>query len=206
MNWLAHLLLSEAKVEHRLGNLLGDLTKGKERENLSTEILRGIADHQKIDIFTDSHPIVKQSKQRIDCQYRRFSGILVDIFYDHILANNWHNYSDIPLEGFASEIYISFEPYLEHIPVKASSVIKRAIADNWLTSYRDLDGIEQALQRISWKLTRRRNKYFNLCPAIEELTTNYQDLETDFKLFFPELIQHMQCYQMEVVSNRISDK
>ena len=159
MNWLAHLLLSEAKVEHRLGNLLGDLTKGKERENLSTEILRGIADHQKIDIFTDSHPIVKQSKQRIVPQYRRFSGILVDVFYDHILAKNWHNYSDISLEYFASEIYISFEPYLGHIPIKASIVIQRAFTDNWLTSYRDLDGIEKALKRISAssKFPRRRS-------------------------------------------------
>ena len=191
MNWLAHLFLSDTTVEHRLGNLLGDLTKGKERTNLSKEILRGIADHQKIDIFTDSHPIVKQSKQRIVPQYRRFSGILVDIFYDHILARNWPNYSDISLEYFASEIYISFEPYLDQIPRRASNVIQRAIADNWLTSYRDLYGIEQSLKRISWKLTRHRNKYFNLCPAIEELINNYQELEMDFRLFFPELIQHM---------------
>jgi acyl carrier protein phosphodiesterase len=29
MNWLAHILLSKLSVENRLGNLLGDLAKGK---------------------------------------------------------------------------------------------------------------------------------------------------------------------------------
>ncbi|MEB3179870.1 MAG: DUF479 domain-containing protein, partial [Nostocaceae cyanobacterium] len=77
MNWLAHLLLSEYNVEHRLGNLLADLVKGSARQELNPRIQQGIACHQAIDTFTDQHSVVHRSKQRISDHYRRFSSILV---------------------------------------------------------------------------------------------------------------------------------
>ena len=64
MNWLAHLFLADPDVESRLGNLLGDLVKGKARDTLSPGLKRGLECHQIIDVFTDSHSIVKQSKRR----------------------------------------------------------------------------------------------------------------------------------------------
>ncbi|MDJ0747041.1 MAG: ACP phosphodiesterase [Xenococcaceae cyanobacterium MO_167.B27] len=202
MNWLAHLFLAAPDVESRLGNLLGDLVKGKARETLSPGLKQGLECHQVIDIFTDCHPIVRNSKQRIDNQYRRFSGILIDVFYDHILAKNWHDYSSVSLEQFTQEVYSSFDDYLILIPAYASGVIQRASAENWLLSYRDLAGIELTLKRISWKLTRRRNKYYDLSPAIEELSKHYRELEQDFAVFFPELMAHIDIWN----SSRIRAK
>jgi acyl carrier protein phosphodiesterase len=69
MNWLAHIFLSEPNVESRLGNLLGDLVKGKDLEGLNPNLKQGIARHYAIDKFTDSHPVVKISKQRTDREY-----------------------------------------------------------------------------------------------------------------------------------------
>jgi hypothetical protein len=43
--------------------------------------------------WTDSHPIVKISKKRIDKEYSKFAGILIDVFYHHLLAKNWEIYS-----------------------------------------------------------------------------------------------------------------
>ncbi|MDJ0536488.1 MAG: ACP phosphodiesterase [Xenococcaceae cyanobacterium MO_207.B15] len=196
MNWLAHLFLAAPDVESRLGNLLGDLVKGKARETLSPGLKQGLECHQVIDIFTDCHPIVRNSKQRIDNQYRRFSGILIDVFYDHILAKNWADYSSISLEQFTQDVYTSFEGYLEVIPPVASKVIQRAISENWLLSYRDLEGIELSLKRISWKLTRRSKKHYDLCPAIEELSKHYRELEQDFTVFFPELMAHIDIWNV----------
>jgi acyl carrier protein phosphodiesterase len=88
MNWLAHIFLSEPNVESRLGNLLGDLVKGKDLDDINPNLRQGIARHYAIDRFTDSHPVVKISKQRIDKEYSKFAGILIDIFYDHFLAKN----------------------------------------------------------------------------------------------------------------------
>lgn len=196
MNWLAHLFLAAPDGESRLGNLLGDLVKGKARNNLSPGLKRGLECHQAIDIFTDSHPIVKHSKLLISSEYRRFSGVLIDVFYDHILAKNWKDYSSVSLEDFTQEVYASFDDYLALVPPYAGAVIKAASSDNWLLSYRDLAGIELTLKRISWKFSRRRKKHYDLCPAIEELNKNYQELEQDFAIFFPNLITYIDVWNL----------
>lgn len=187
MNWLAHLLLAESDPEIRLGNLLGDLVKGKQRQALNFNLQRGLKCHQAIDIFTDKHPIVKHSKQRIDSKYRRFSGILIDVFYDHILANNWQNYSNVSLAEFTSTVYNSWDSYLTALPIYPQGVINRLIAEDWLGSSVNLEGIEQTLARISWRLNRKSDRDYNLTPAVKELVINYSELEQDFKRFFPRL-------------------
>ena len=192
MNWLAHLLLSEPNVESRLGNLLADIVKGTERQELNSDIQRGIACHQVIDRFTDSHIVVQRSKERIDSSYRRFSGVLVDIFYDHFLAKNWSEYCNISLDEFTAEIYNSFRCYQGQIPLIVREIISRIAAEDWLGAYRNIAGVENTLLRISKRLSRRRNKPFMLTPAISELITNYDALEYDFQEFFPELLSHVQ--------------
>lgn len=191
MNWLAHLLLAEANPESRLGNLLGDLVKGVERQSLSPSLQRGVKCHQAIDIYTDNHLIVKRSKKRINSEYSRFAGILIDVFYDYILANHWQDYSDIPLTEFTSTVYDSWADQIDSLPVYARGVIQRLIAEDWLGSSSNLESVENTLMRISWKLSRRRNRQFDLTPAKWELTQNYAELEQDFQHFFPQLISYI---------------
>ena len=195
MNWLAHLLLAESNPEARLGNLLGDLVKGKERDALNSKLQRGLKCHQAIDIFTDKHPVVKHSKQKINSEYRRFAGILIDVFYDYILANNWEAYSDVSLAEFTTTVYSSWSNHLNSLPIYPQGVIYRLIAEDWLGSYVSLVGIESTLARISWRLNRRNNnRQYDLTRAIDELTNNYEELERDFQLFFPQLQSHINSW------------
>ena len=197
MNWLAHLLLAEPSPEGRLGNLLGDLVKGEARKSLSPQLQKGIACHQAIDIFTDKHAVVRQSKQRIDAEYRRFAGILIDVFYDHILATNWHNYSQVPLREFTTTIYASWSVHLPYLPTYARAVVERLIIEDWLAEYSTLGGIESTLAGISRRLSRRRQQAYDLTPAMTQLTSNYEILERDFQKFFPQLQQHVDSWQRE---------
>ena len=197
MNWLAHVLLAESDPEIRLGNLLGDLIKGKERETLNANLRRGLKCHQAIDIFTDRHPIVRRSKQRLNGEYRRFAGILIDVFYDHILAKNWHNYSSLSLAEFTSTVYKSWDDYLIDLPIYPQQVILRMMTEDWLSSYIHLQGVEQTLKRISWKLNRRSKRQFDLTPAIALLQDNYFELQQDFQLFFPQLQSHVDCWCLD---------
>ena len=187
MNWLAHLLLAEPNPEARLGNLLGDLVKGTQRQTLNANLQRGLECHQAIDIFTDRHSIVKCSKQRIDPEYRRFAGILIDVFYDYILATNWQDYSNIPLTEFTSTIYASWSDHLSTLPLYPQGVIRRLIAEDWLSSYSTLAGIEETLAGISRRLNLHSQRNYDLTPAIAQLTYNYLLLERDFQQFFPQL-------------------
>jgi len=189
MNWLAHLLLAQSNPEAQLGNLLGDLVKGEARKTLSPGLQTGIACHQAIDIFTDAHAVVRRSKQRIDPEYRRFAGILIDVFYDYILATNWQNYSQLQLQEFTSTVYASWSGNLESLPLYARGVISRLIAEDWLADYSTLGGIENTLARISWRLNRRgkRQRNYDLTPAMTQLIDNHAAIEQDFQEFFPQL-------------------
>lgn len=196
MNWLAHLLLSEQNVESRLGNLLGDLVKGSARQELNSNLQQGIKCHQVIDAFTDTHLVVQRSKARICLGYRRFAGILVDVFYDHLLAKNWSEYSNVPLEQFTAQIYESFQAYQGKIPAAASEVIARMAAEDWLGAYRNVTGVENALERISKRLSMRFSRSFMLNQAVSELITHYGEFEHDFQEFFPELFSHVQNWYL----------
>lgn len=198
MNWLAHLFLSETDTENRLGNLLGDLVKGREIAMLNHNLKKGIDRHYTIDTFTDTHETVKVSKRRIGKDYARFSGVLIDVFYDHFLAKNWSTYSNIALTDFTAEIYSTFQLYPGKIPAEAQQIIQYMIQEDWLTSYQHLDGIIDTLKRIEHRIKRRTGRQIDLLQAIEILKLEHVNLEQDFQSFFPELQQRIQEYSLIV--------
>ena len=59
------------------------------------------------------------------------------------------------------------------------------IRDDWLGSYRDLSGVEQALKRLSRRVTNGDC----LAGAIDEIKLHYRELESNFLNFFPDLIR-----------------
>src|SRR5688572_5506167 len=129
MNWLAHVFLSEDDVEFRLGNLLADLIKGRQREGMSEAFLRGARCHQRIDGFTDYHPIVHRSHGRIGDGYAHLKGILVDVFYDHFLAIDWARYASEPLDVFTARFYAEIRTNPLSLPAEAQAALERMIAD-----------------------------------------------------------------------------
>jgi len=187
VNWLAHVFLSEPDVECQLGNLLADLVKGRARQGMSAAFLRGTRCHQIIDSFTDFHPVVERSRHRIRAEYRRFAGILVDVFYDHFLARDWERYSPEPLATFTARLYAAIQAHPIALPLPAQLAVTHMIADDRLGSYRRLDGIAVALHRVSARLTARLGKPFALENALGELTAHDDALAADFAEFFPAL-------------------
>ena len=95
MNYLAHLYLAEDSDESLLGNLLGDFVKGRLEEQYSPEIIKGIKTHRKVDAYTDFNQNFLACKKLLRPDRRRFAGIIVDMSFDHFLAKNWADYSDI---------------------------------------------------------------------------------------------------------------
>lgn len=187
MNYLAHLYLAEDSPESLLGNLLGDFVKGRSIEIYSDEIKKGIKFHQKVDVYTDCHPIFRESKRLISPVNRRYAGLLIDIFYDHFLAKNWLDFSFVPLREFVLKVYGVLQSYEPILPEKLKCVLPHIIQRNLLMSYADISGIDAALKRLSLRVKRRNN----ISSASEELINNYKQLELKFNLFFPELIDYV---------------
>lgn len=187
MNYLAHLYLAEDTPESILGNLLGDFVKGQGAKAYCDEIKRGIQLHQKVDIYTDSHPIFRESKRLINSVNRRYAGIIVDVFYDHFLAKNWLDYSSITLKDFTLNIYKILQDNEVILPESLKGVLPNIIGRTLLMSYAEIEGIKFSLQRISVRLKRENS----LGCASEDLTDKYEQFEADFKRFFPDLIGYV---------------
>jgi len=187
MNWLAHLFLSEPTPAFRIGNLLPDLVSTPALSGLPPEFLRGVQQHRRIDAFTDSHAIFRRSVARVKPEFRRFGGILIDIFYDHFLSRDWPNLSPIPLPAFVDEVYASFEIHQHEIPTEAYAHLERMKSANWLCAYGDLSGVSITLGRIGLRLRRP----VPLANAISALEDDYADFQDDFAAFFPLLRSHV---------------
>ncbi|MET0533530.1 MAG: ACP phosphodiesterase [Steroidobacter sp.] len=191
MNWLAHVFLSEPDVEFRLGNLLADIVRGEELRRMSAGFQRGAQKHKRIDAFTDSHPVVKRSRTRISRDYRRFSGVLVDVFYDHLLATSWNAYSPIVLDAFTAKFYADIESSRMELPSSARVTLDRIIRHDLLGSYRRIEGVERSLRRISAYLSSRWRREFELERGVTDLIAQREGFEADFAEFFPQLQEAM---------------
>lgn len=186
MNYLAHLFLSDGTPASLIGSLLGDFVKGSAVNIYPQDIRNGIDLHRKVDRYTDSHAIVRSSTSLVCADRRRFAGVLVDVFYDHFLAKNWLQYSEVPLRDFSRNAYKVLQDNREILPESFQQVMPQIIARDLLSSYQEIDGIDRALNRMSARIKRTNN----LASGVEDLTANYQQLESDFRVFFPDLIHY----------------
>lgn len=184
MNYLAHLYLSGNNDFVRIGNFIADGIKGKKYKSFQTDIQKGILLHRQIDWFTDGNEIVLQSKKRLNKRYGHFKGIIIDILYDHYLAKNWKNYSDIPLEKFTHSFYNNLRDNYDILPKKIQFMLPFMIREDWITNYANIQGIEKVLIGMN-RRTKDRGQ-MNL--AIEDLQNNYSEFENDFTIFFKSLI------------------
>jgi acyl carrier protein phosphodiesterase len=188
MNFLAHLYLSGDSKELMIGNFIADGIKGNNYHNFTKGIIEGIALHRKIDEFTDHHPIVTLSKNRLRPKYSKYSSVIVDIFYDHYLAANWHKYSSVPLEDYASNVYRVMNENLELMPPLVLKFLPYMIAGNWLFNYSNFEGIENVLKGMS-----RRAKFVShMDESIQDLKNDYTLYENEFASFFPELVEYVE--------------
>ncbi len=186
MNFLAHLYLSDNDEELLIGNFIADSVKGSAFRNFSPGIANGILLHREIDRFTDAHPIVRQSIARIRPVYRKFSGVIIDIFYDHFLAANWKDFSSVPLTEFAQDVLRLMQQHEPIMPYKSKMFLAYTAKHNPLVGYSTVEGIEKVLTGMS-KRTRFRS---NMELSVRELKQHYDLFRQEFYAYFPELKLH----------------
>lgn len=184
MNYLAHTYLSHNNEDILIGNFIADHVKGKAILNFSDKIRTGIVLHREIDQFTDSHPIFLKSKKRLANKYRKYAGVIVDMFYDHFLAANWKDYTDEDLEKYTKRVYkILMKKYLI-LPTKTKYILPFMAKSNWLMNYGTFEGIHRALSGMA-----KRTPYESgMERATGDLKKDYELYKKEFREFFPEVI------------------
>ena len=183
MNFLAHTHLSGKSSDILFGNFIADSVKGKSYQIYRKEIQDGITLHRAIDTYTDKHPITKNSREIIRENFGKFSGIVVDIYYDHFLARNWSNYHDLELAKFSTQVYLILARRFLILPGRVKKLLPFLIAQNWLSGYANLDD----LTRVFNGMDRRTGHISGMDKAVDVLESNYEALYADFHEFYPQL-------------------
>jgi acyl carrier protein phosphodiesterase len=187
MNFLAHAHLSFGDESLLVGNMIADAVKGKQFYSFPESIRQGILLHRKIDAFTDADLRVRHSKQLVSPVLMRYSGVAVDIYYDHFLASLWKDFSTIELEAFTTRVYHALAKQMAILPAKTRRILPYLVAQNWLHAYAN----PNELTRVFQGMDRRTGNRSGLRNAMEPLERNYEALKEDFMAFYPDLYQYM---------------
>ena len=163
---------------------MADGIHGKHFNHFPADIQKGILLHRAIDTFTDAHPVFRQSTKRLHANYHHYSGVIVDIFYDHFLAKNWSTYSDERLEDYSELFYQSLRDNYSILTSRTQGFMPYMINHNWLVSYQTIEGIGVILAKMDTRMKYESNMRF----SITELELFYSEFENEFTVFFEDLI------------------
>ena len=191
MNLLAHALLSPDEPAVMAGNLTADWVKGRARLGLPEGVRRGMALHQRIDAFTDAHPLVAQCAALLEPRWGRYSPVLVDLFFDHVLSVNWGRWSGRARAELIAAAYAALRGHLHVLPERAQWAVNALLADDWLTLYASLDGMALTLTRLSGRLNMRGHG-IELAPAVADFAAHRAAFHQVFHEFFPQLRRHVE--------------
>ncbi len=188
MNFLAHIFLSGKSEQILVGNFIGDSIKGKFYDDYPVLVQRGITLHRFIDFYTDTHPTIHRSKFLLNSHYHKYSGVIIDIFYDHFLTVTWDKFSDIPLREFIYNTYDTLIRNSKLFPAEVKRFFPFFILHNWLETYSYVNGIEAVLKGMTKHTSLPDYTRF----AIETLMEHYSLFEDQFMEFFPQIIDEIE--------------
>jgi acyl carrier protein phosphodiesterase len=187
MNFLAHLYLSGESDKVKVGNFIGDYVKGKKHENYHPEIQKGILLHRNIDHFTDSNPLVSNCSKLLKDGYGRYSGVVVDLIFDHFLAKQWHKFHKQPIGEFVNQSHeVLVKNYLA-LPNRVKLFLPFLIQSRRLESYADFDGLQTALDIMARRTSLPDQSEY----AIKNLKNNYSEFEDNFSNFMVEVTRYV---------------
>jgi acyl carrier protein phosphodiesterase len=186
MNHLAHALLAAPDADLIFGGLIADFLRGAVDPALPRGVRNGIALHRAVDTYTDAHPQVVAARALFDPPYRRYAGILLDVWFDHLLARDWNRYADTALPAFSHAVQDLLATRTAELPPRMRSFAQYLRANNLPEAYRELPVIDQVLRGLSQRLT-RENPLAHALPIVQARAAA---INRHFAAFFPDLVAH----------------
>ncbi len=187
MNFLGHLFLSGEEPLVIVGNFMADAVKGRDLSRFDPAIQRGIRLHRAIDSFTDRHPLVVTGRDRARIHAGRYAGVVMDLFYDHLLAANWERWHPERLERFAQRMYGILHIHRELLPPRTRQMLPYMVQGDWLSSYASLAGVGRALTGLS----QRAREGGAMHGAERILAENLNEYTIEFNGFLPQVRDHV---------------
>lgn len=186
MNWLAHVFLSEHKIDFQIGNFLADPLKGRIWEDASKDMINGMITHKIIDSYTDSHELVRISKNRLGNK-GLLKSVVIDLTYDYLLTKNWNNFCNISLNDFSNTFYKKALIRNSSLPSHTNLYVENMIEKDLLNKYHSIDDLSESFKRMDNRLSSRLKKRDTTSRYINIVKENIKEIEKDFLEYFPLL-------------------
>ncbi len=184
MNHLAHALLAGDDEQLRLGGMLGDFLHGRaETMPLPKPVIDGIRLHRAIDVYTDAHPEVLAARVLLPSPYRRYAGIMLDMWFDHCLARDFSRWNAQPLDDYGDALRALLHRHDALLPPALRRFRGYMDAHDLPAGYADLATLGDALTGIGQRLSRANP----LDSALPVLMQRDALLQPHFDAFFPQL-------------------
>lgn len=189
MNHLAHLRLASPLGDARLGGLIGDFAKGELSGRFPRAVEIEARLHRRIDSMTDAHPYVRAAKHAFPAPLRRFAGIALDIYWDHLLLREWDALSGEPFEAFEAQTYDLMRTRRALAPEPLRSMMPLMIEARFLRASATLEGVERAIHRVAagWAYGDR------LAPCAAALRDLPPEVATGFSEFYRDIAARVEA-------------
>lgn len=185
MNYLAHLYLSGKNAQLLTGNFLGDSLRGAEVQRLPEEIRDGVKLHYFIDQFTDSHPLFHRARRCFEKEFPYYNGVLVDIYFDHLLAEKFEQHTNEELKGFNDFALQILNENKSWFNYKAGMFYQYVLKYNIFVEYAQSNGIIHVLKGLTGRIKNREP----LAESYPLFLENKELLDENFTQFWSEIKQ-----------------
>ena len=186
MNYLAHAWLARQSDGAILGALLGDFVFGQAAlRDWPDAVRREIVVHRRIDRYTDAHPDVVSARALFPDGLRRYAGILLDVYFDHLLARDWSRWDGGSLDAFTARVYRVLREHCDRLPPRLRAIAPNMQRNDWLGSYRQRASVDGAVRGIATRLSRHGER---LVECLSLLRAHEAEIEAAFERFLPDLI------------------
>lgn len=167
-----------------MGNFIADHLRGNQLQVYPAGIIEGIRLHRRIDQFTDSHEEFRKSKRIFYEGFEKYSGILVDIYFDHLLARDFEKYSGKTLGEFSEAVYKVYSDHRHMLPEGSARFLDYVIKNNIYTAYSGMEGIE----RVLFHLSHRIGHDVRLDHSVKTFLGSEEQLTKGFEVFFRDIM------------------
>lgn len=184
MNYLAHALLAAPGEDEMFGSLVADFhPRGAIDPALPRGVRHGLALHRAVDVYTDGHPEVRAARALFEPPFRRYAGILLDIWFDHLLARDFRAHSQASLRDFSDEVQALLREREAELPPRMESFARYMRRNDLPEAYRERATIGRVLAGMSGRLARANP----IADALPEIEARARPLQDHFERFFPQL-------------------
>ena len=163
--------------------MLGDFWHGAPDPGWPQDVEAGVRLHRKIDVYTDSHPVVVEARGLFESPLRRYAGILLDVYFDHALARRWSHYAGEPIAALSAQVLDLLAANAAWLPLDLVRFAAYMRRNGLFAAYAEPVVIERVLAGIGMRL-RHANPLANAAPALWD---HAEELDRCFAAFFPYL-------------------